>query len=208
MLAPSGSKARLFFVYTVVLGYLPEHAAGVTDGDDPGWYVPRHHAARADDRAFAYCHAGQDGDISAYPDVVANDDGRALFKSGVALGGKQGMDGRVHPAVGADKAVRAEAYRRAVHEIRAVVYEAVVTNIAVDAVVDEKGSEYADIVSHIRQQLAQYSRVFLRLGERRKAQPAAKLLGRRAQFGERFVIVCVVPQALFHFFAFSHGKSP
>lgn len=71
---------------------------------------------------------------------------------------------------GTDKAVRAEAYRRAVHEIRAVIYKAVVADEAVEAVIDNEGREYADIPAHVRQQLAQYALALS--GIRRSVRPS------------------------------------
>lgn len=199
---------ELFSIYAVGLADLAKHAAGVADGDDPSGDIARDHAARADDGARAYGHAGQYRDVAAYPDVVADDDGRALFKPGVALGGKQGMDGCVHTAAGTDKAVRTEAYRRAVHEIRAVIYKAVVADVAVEAVIDNEGCEYADIPAHVRHQFAQYALALSGIRRRREAELTAQLLCLSAYLAELHVIVRVVPQALFHLFTFGQLNSP
>ena len=93
---------------------LPYHAAGVADGDDVFRNIFRHYAAGADDAVAADADPGQDADVAANPDIIADGYRAGGFYTPVAFGGGERVGGGVKAAVGPDENIVAEGYRRGV----------------------------------------------------------------------------------------------
>ena len=116
-----------------------DDAGGVADGDDVGGEAFGDDAAGADDGVFADLDAGEDGDVAAEPDVVADDDGGGAFDIGEAGGGVGGVDGGVEVAAGAGEDVFAEDDGGAVEHDAAVVEEGAGAELDVAPVVAVEG---------------------------------------------------------------------
>ena len=145
---------QLFLIPDAVFfGDRPQHLTGVAHGHHAGGNILCDHAACTDDRVGADGDPGQDGDITAQPDVVPQCDGGCGLKAAVALFRQHGVDGSVHAAVEADEAVPAQCDFCAVHQVSTVVDVGARTDEAVIAVIHIQVRQNDHMFFHVGQQL-------------------------------------------------------